>query len=96
MKYVSAAVKFTLKNPPKGHIGLRSENYLIGKNRPIDLRRLIFNFVAHAVDFYAETMPEVSNEDIAAQVRAACQDILQELEVPTVTIKNIVEGKVIE
>ena len=66
MKYVSAAVKFTLKNPPKGHIGLRSENYLIGQ-RPIDLRRLIFNFTAHAVDYYAATMPEISNQDIACQ-----------------------------
>jgi hypothetical protein len=81
-KYVSAAIKFTLKNPPKNHRGLRGINVNIGGERPVDLRRLIFNFTAHAVEFYAETMPEVSNEDIACQVKDACREILESLEVP--------------
>lgn len=51
--HLSVSAQFTLKDKPKGHLGLCSELWNFGKDEYISLSSLVFSFIKVAIGYYA-------------------------------------------
>ena len=65
--WVSASVRFTLKNAPKEQTGLSGEHWNFGKDDPITLSHLLGTYIVHALEFYLKTV-DISAEEAGAQL----------------------------
>lgn len=82
--HLSAYIKYTLKDRPKGHLGLTGQGYSVGKKDPLTLAQFIATLVRTAVET-AHMMSLVKDtEELQAAIEEAfqwCQGLIIE-EVP--------------
>ena len=70
---VSVSVRLTFKNPPQGYLGITSEDWSIGKDKPAKLRSLAYYVALHLAEFYLDTVGAVQNmsdADLQAEMAA--------------------------
>lgn len=73
--FVKVATGFYLKNAPKGHLGLRNEQWNFG-NKPWSLEQLIFGLVYRLSLFYASVL-DVPISDLNEQIEKASKRIAE-------------------
>ena len=49
---LSVSARFTLKDKPKGYLGLCSENYNFGKDKYVSLSILVISFLKVIISYY--------------------------------------------
>lgn len=70
-KSVKITLRLDLANPPKGHKGLRSETFVIGKDKNYSLEQLIYNAACHIIEFYGDVMSEATAEQMMESAQKA-------------------------
>lgn len=71
--WISASIRYTFKNKPKGQAGMSGENISIAAREPTPLSRMIVSLVRSLVEFYLEAtdMPtDEMNREIDAALEA--------------------------
>jgi hypothetical protein len=76
--YVKVAARFSLKNAPKGQLGLRQESWVFG-NSPVSFGELVKAFIYHLLEFHIATLP-MTSEELNAEIEKV-RDALSSLSV---------------
>lgn len=83
MGHMSVFARFTAKNLPKGHLGLRGESWNFGKDAPLSLDELIVGIAIKVAIFYANVIGgdlDEINADIKRAGEAVARYYLTEID----------------